>query len=88
MTYEKALEMFECGKRDTECEVKKELYEIALEAIKKQIPQKPLENEPMWAVCPNCKGSIHKDNIWEHIVEGDTTFCEHCGQALDWSEDE
>ena len=57
------------------------------EALKKQIPKKPLENEPMWAVCPNCKGSIHKDNIWEHIVEGDTTFCEHCGQALDWSDE-
>lgn len=66
-----------------------EAFQHGIEALKKQIPMKPLENKLMWAVCPNCKGSIHKDNfrIHERIVRNDTTFCEHCGQALDWSDE-
>ena len=63
-------------------------YENVKEALEKQIPIIPLENEQMWAVCPNCGGSISKDNVQEHIFNGDTTFCEHCGQAIDWSDEE
>lgn len=94
MTYEKAhkfLEVKQCKMtkhRGLHNEIEISINRKAIEAVEKQIPKKPLENEPTWAVCPNCKGSIHKDNIWEHIVEGDTTFCEHCGQALDWSDEE
>jgi hypothetical protein len=57
---------------------------MAIEALEKQIPKKPIENERDWAVCKNCGGSISKDNIFEHIVDRDITFCEHCGQAVDW----
>ena len=84
MTYEKALEMFECGKRDTECEVKKELYEIASKAIKKQIPIKVTEYKG--AFVDGYKAA--KCRICKHGVLSFDVFCSHCGQALDWGAEE
>lgn len=54
------------------------------EAVEKQIPKKPIRDTKQWATCPACGGVVSKSNIWEHIVEKEATFCEHCGQALDW----
>ena len=51
----------------------------------RDIPKKPFVNSQYWAECPNCGGSISKDNIQEHIIDGDITFCEHCGQSIDWA---
>lgn len=77
MTNEEALKMFECGKRDTECKVKKELYEVASEAIKKQIKRKVefVFRKGFESVkCPACY----------HVVYNEP-YCWYCGQALDWS---
>ena len=49
---------------------------------------KPLENRYPWAICPSCGGSVYLRNVQEHIFAKETTYCEHCGQALDWSDDE
>ena len=91
MTYEEALEIIRQHEIAITRSTSKNTLTLALcvaeKALKKQIPIIPLENEQMWAVCPNCGGSISKDNVQEHIFNGDTTFCEHCGQALDWSEE-
>ena len=54
-----------------------EAYDIAIEALEKQIPKKP-DIEKFWGyddlMCPNCKGyKIRKPN-----------YCSSCGQHLDW----
>ena len=66
--------------------------EIAVEAMKKQIPKKPNETtDTAWgipcrqAVCPECDcflGQIY------FIGDGKTkiAYCERCGQAVDFSE--
>jgi hypothetical protein len=95
MTYKQTLERIEKQKKAIDGYPVKfmfvgitEDYENVKEALEKQIPKKPFGKEYEWAVCPNCGGSISNDNVQEHIINGDTTFCEHCGQAIDWSEDE
>ena len=57
-------------------------------ALEKQIPKKPIENRYPWAICPTCGGSVYLENVQEHIQSQETTHCEHCGQALDWSDTE
>lgn len=55
-------------------------------AITKQVPKKPIGDRYPWAICPACGGSVYLKNIQEHIQNNETTYCEHCGQALDWSD--
>ena len=60
----------------------------ALNALEKRIPKKPIKEEYPWAVCSVCGGSVYLENVLEHIHNQETTYCEHCGQALDWSDTE
>lgn len=59
-----------------------EMIDIADEAIRKQIPIKPVA--VLWACdkpeyeCKNCGDTI-PDNMYE--------FCPWCGQAIDWSDE-
>lgn len=55
-------------------------YEIVINALEKRIPKKAYKHEEDYYVCPNCDCQI----TWQWF-EG---YCEHCGQALNWSEDE
>ena len=66
--------------------------ELAIEALRKQIPQKADTKHQTWYgiitrletfVCPNCKGSLYdeKRNVYHN-------YCPDCGQAIDWSDDE
>lgn len=57
-------------------------------ALKKQIPQKPIDDGYPWAICPACGGSIWLENVLEHIHCEETSYCEHCGQAIDWKQGE
>ena len=50
--------------------------EIAISALKKQIPKKPSETDK--ARCIHCAC----------VVKRDERFCKNCGQALDWSDSE
>lgn len=54
----------------------KDAIKIAISALEKQIPKKPVEarNE---IVCPTCKTLV-----------GSSPYCRYCGQALDWSDTE
>lgn len=61
-------------------------FNIAISALEKQIPRKPIEDRYPWCICPNCGGSVYLKHIQEHISNGETSHCEHCGQALDWSD--
>jgi len=60
-----------------------ELAGVAIEALEKQIPKKPLAgidfmgNE--FRICCKCS-AIVKDGEWR------ANYCPDCGQAIDWSE--
>lgn len=62
--------------------------EYTASVLKKQIPQKPIDNRYPWVTCPACGGSVYVEHIQGHIQNEETTYCEHCGQALDWSDGE
>lgn len=78
-----------CGEKVTysECE-RCEAYDMAIEALEKQIPQKPtiwgdgyadgVLIYDMWD-CPNCEKSYEID--YDHY-----DHCPNCGQAIDWSD--
>lgn len=61
----------------------------ACAALDKQIPKKPTSGvDRTWgtptkeAVCPACDYAL---GHWEFIGGGEKiTYCEHCGQAIDW----
>ena len=57
-------------------------------ALDKQIPKKPIGDRYPWVICPVCGGSIYIEKVQEHIQNNETTYCDHCGQALDWSDTE
>lgn len=50
----------------------------AVEALEKQIPKKPYDI----VHCPLCKIEVELQPIDTEQV----TYCLHCGQAIDWSE--
>ena len=54
---------------------------LAIGAIDKQIPRKPIEKSPWVYHCPRCDSQ----NIEEVFIER-FKFCRDCGQALDWSD--
>ena len=63
-----------------------EALKTAISAIEKQIPKVAEHEDGVWSICPCCGGSVCNDT--EHAVNKEVSYCEHCGQALDWSEDE
>ena len=57
---------------------------LAVEALEKQIPKKPIKAKEhimysMCYICPNCQKNFSGTGI--------ASYCYHCGQALDWSEE-
>ena len=66
-----------------------EALDMAIEALKRQTPQKPnLEGDgyadgvlvyDTW-ICPNCEKRYEVDY-------DEYDYCPHCGQAIDWSEE-
>ena len=53
--------------------------DLAILALEKQIPKKPLEETKFYGngKCPSC-GAVFMDKS--------TNYCGNCGQALDWEE--
>ena len=54
--------------------------EMAIEALEKQIPQKPIQPQgfPRFGYCPNCGKTVTKHSSY--------VGCTWCLQRLDWSE--
>ena len=55
-------------------------YFLAINALEKRIPKKPIFTEDkQFALCPCCdmKGLTDKQK-----------YCDNCGQAIDWSDEE
>ena len=66
-------------------EKRKTAINNAISALEKQIPKKPIEDGYYGeqCVCPNCGSNV----INEADNDCQFNYCYHCGQALDWSDD-
>lgn len=51
------------------------IYDTAIYALKKQVPEKPLSCKRYAGLCPCCGGFLAKES---------KKYCENCGQKLDW----
>ena len=59
----------------------KEAFQIAINALEKQIPKKHKEKDCIGfntLACPECKMALY---LYE-------PYCDNCGQKLDWSDEE
>ena len=57
----------------------REEIDVAIEALEKQIPKKPIMRKDVaetYYICPECE--------WE-VDKFDDNYCSDCGQKLDWS---
>lgn len=84
MTYEEAIKQLSNVTIYHQGECTREALDIAINAIKKQIPIKPNDkfNIPYdilaCGICPSCSLGVNSD----------MKFCSECGQAIDWGEEE
>ena len=62
---------------------------IAVEAMEKQIPRKPIVPVDTW-LCPSCgEPAEYQQKLGDNVLyHGQHDFCPRCGQAIDWSEGE
>lgn len=65
-------------------------YDMAIKALEKQIPKKPIEYEDKYYACPVCGNPVmHKWEKYPTILNNKKNglpYCLGCGQALDWGE--
>lgn len=71
---------------DCEMRISKDCYKLIREALEKQIPKKPI-NEECYYICPCCRGDlgVSDDDIFIYELSM-PKYCPNCGCALDWSE--
>ena len=67
------------------------VMKFAIEALKNQIPKKPIEDTANLTDfktfhCPICNKRIVSRLDDEWIAGRPQKYCDNCGQALDWSE--
>lgn len=69
-----------------EMRISKDCYKLIIEALEKQIPKKPI-NEECYYLCPCCRGDlgVSDDDIFIYELSM-PKYCSNCGCALDWSE--
>lgn len=94
MTPQEAIEILEvnaiCSPKATKF---KKAVEVAKQALEKQIPKKPYKTkEPISQkqndyYCSVCKRYLGDDMELKHACL-QPEYCQHCGQALDWSDTE
>lgn len=67
-------------------------FEIAIEALKKQIPMKPKEYEDKFYACPVCGNVVH--HKWVKYPTKlmpksvGLPYCLDCGQRLNWRDED
>ena len=83
MTYEEATERIECIlKNNSFTKADKNALKLAIEALEKQIPKKPLHMHKNY-YCPICKEDGWM--LWDDAIPNDMDkYCGMCGQAIDW----
>ena len=89
MTYEEAIKHFKSLQKRYTKEHNGRMCEkvnLALEALDKQIPKKPLHMHKNY-YCPICKEDGWM--LWDDAIPNDMDkYCGKCGQAIDWNDDE
>ena len=89
MTYEETIKHFKSLQKRYTKEHNGRMCEkvnLALEALEKQIPKKPLHMHKNY-YCPICKEDGWM--LWDDAIPNDMDkYCGICGQAIDWSDNE
>ena len=89
MTYEEAIKHFKSLQKRYTKEHNGRMCEkvnLALEALDKQIPKKPLHMHKNY-YCPICKEDWWM--LWDDAIPNDMDkYCGKCGQAIDWRDAE
>ena len=91
MTHEEAIKNINalnavCGKKDFYDSEFESALALAIEALEKQIPKKPLHMHKNY-YCPICKEDGWM--LWDDAIPNDMDkYCGMCGQAIDWEESE
>lgn len=62
----------------------KEAFQIAINALEKQIQKKVIKDQFSRECCPSCGWIVYKDEYGGRYLP----HCENCGQAIDWSDEE
>ena len=96
MTYEEAISILakdralclfnpltgDVGPLNEDCRMGAEAMNLAIDALVKQIPKKPLHMHKNY-YCPICKEDGWM--LWDDAVPNDMDkYCGKCGQAIDW----
>lgn len=71
---------------DCEMRISKDCYKLIREALEKQIPKMPI-NEECYYICPCCRGDlgVSDDDIFIYELPN-PKYCSNCGCVLDWTE--
>ena len=80
MTPEEAIKTIEIAIDEVEWDYPMEYsiaFKAAIEALEKQIPKKVTKS-----ACPSCNRIF----LFRHSEKRKGDYCDNCGQALDWSE--
>ena len=91
MTHEEAIKNINalnavCCKKDFYDAEFESALALAIEALEKQIPKKPLYMHKNY-YCPICKEDGWM--MWDDAIPNDMDkYCGICGQAIDWRDDE
>ena len=89
MTVEEAIKTIQIAIAEVEWEYPLDYsiaFETAINALEKQIPKKPI-NEECYYICPCCRGElgVSDDDIFIYKLSM-PKYCSNCGCVLDWSE--
>lgn len=89
MTAKKALELLKDHEYWTTYSWQDEVCEIAIKALEKQIPKKAISTYKGHYKCPTCEIyiDITDDDLYVYEIKP-PKYCDECGQALDWGEEE
>ena len=91
MTAQEALAWFKEELKDGKCSDncrQCNAYEVAIEALEKQIPKKPYkrkEHKQNDYYCTVCRRYLGDEMELKYACL-QPEYCQHCGQALDWSD--
>ena len=89
MTAEEAIKTIQVAIAEVEWEYPLDYsiaFETAIEALEKQIPKKPI-NEECYYICPRCRDDlgVSDDDIFIYELSM-SKYCSNCGCKLDWTE--
>ena len=87
MTREEALAELKDSIKGTGYQCHMETYEMAIEALEKQVPMKPSVHEEDYAVhykCPKCGCRFVPKIDGEYVSGTHYKYCHICGQRIGW----